>query len=174
VPIIQILAFAGTISAITSSNVQAYLALGRPRLVVWILIARLGLLGIAIVVLIGPHGVHGVAMAELVSSLGSLFVSLPILSVTLQLTVAQYLRSTMRPLLACTLMGVTMVAVLSMLPAREGVTAALIELLVGVCVGTSSYPAFVALLWRLGGRPQSIEVQVASRVWGWLHSRLHR
>lgn len=67
-----------------------------------------------------------------------------------------------------------MVAVLALLPDRSGLTAALVELVLGVLVGASSYPVFVALLWLLSGRPQSIEAQVASRAWGWMRQRLHR
>jgi len=174
VPIIQILAIAGTVSAITSNNVQAYLALGRPHLTTWILAARLGLLAVAIGLLARPWGLRGVAAAELVSSLGSLFVSVPILTSTLHLGIMEYLRAAARPVLACIATGLVMVLVQSLLPQDSGLVAALIELAVVGVAGAVSYPMVVGLLWVASGRPKSIEPQIAGRTWRWLSSAVSR
>lgn len=79
VPIIQILAFSGAVSALTSNNMAAYLALGRPHLVTLILLARLALFGSLALLFVDSTQVLGVAYADLIAALGSLLVSLPIL-----------------------------------------------------------------------------------------------
>src|SRR6185295_11933412 len=85
VPVIQILAFSGAVSAVTSNNIAAYLALGRPQLITVILLARLLLFAAIVLLFARGQGVITVAWAELFAALGSLLVSLPILFGALKL-----------------------------------------------------------------------------------------
>jgi O-antigen/teichoic acid export membrane protein len=78
VPIIRILALAGAVSAVTSNNLAAYLALGRPRAPTLIIVARL-LLFLGLVFALSGRSVSGIAFAELLAALGSMLVSLPML-----------------------------------------------------------------------------------------------
>lgn len=174
VPVIQILVFAGVVSAVTSNNVAAYLALGRPHLTTVILVARLVLLAGAITLLAGGHGLLGVAYAELVSAAGSLAISLPILLRTLEVRVADYLRTVWRPLAASAVMAAALHAGLGLLPPPEDVATALLRLAVGVLLGAVVYPVSVAVLWLLAGRPQAVEVLVATRAAAWLRERFRR
>lgn len=174
VPVIQVLAFSGAVSAVTSNNVAAYLALGRPQLTTWILATRLVLLLAAIWLLAPRYGMIGVAYADLVSALGSLVVSLPILFTTLQLGALQYLRTLWRPTLASLATGVLVLGLIGLLPGAGSFANALLALAIGAPVGLIAYVALVALLWRLSGRPQTVEVLLAQRGRDWLQQRLSR
>lgn len=174
VPVIQVLALSGAVSAVTSNNVAAYLALGLPQLTTWILSTRLLLLLAAVWLLAPRHGMIGVAYADLVSSLGSLAVSLPILFTTLQLGVRDYLRTLWRPTLASVATGALVHGVIGRLPETGSFGTALLSLALGATIGLIAYITLVALLWRVSGRPQTVEVLLAQRGRHWLLQRLPR
>lgn len=174
VPIIQILCFAGAVSALTANNMSAYQALGRPRLCTVTLIARMLLLFVALAVLAGPLGITGVALAEVAAALGSLAVSVPILSRVLKLSPMTYFSILLRPLVAGAAMGLV---IRSVLPER-GVEMAMLEaigwLIVGSVIGMVTYPVFAGLLWWLAGRPASVEPMLFDKLRAFVLPRLRR
>lgn len=175
VPIIQILCFAGAISALTANNMSAYQALGKPRLGTVTLLARMVLLFIALALLARPYGVVGVAMAEVVAALGSLAVSVPILSRVLKLGPLTYLRILVRPLLAGTLMGLIISAAL---PQHGQLETSMLEaigtLLLGSVIGAVAYPLLAALLWWAAGKPASVEPMIFDKLRKTAQLRLRR
>jgi O-antigen/teichoic acid export membrane protein len=174
VPIIQILAFSGAVSALTSNNIAAYLALGRPHLVTVILLARLGLFASLAFAFAGSAQVLGVAYADLVAALGSLLVSLPILFAALKLRALDYLAALWRPLGASALMGACLYGVLRGLRTDESFSGAVFQLAVGIPSGAVTYLAFLWLLWLAAHRPESVEKQIAVRLYGIAAGRLRR
>lgn len=164
VPIIQILAFAGAVSALTSNNMSAYQALGKPNLSTATLLVRMLLLLLGLVILTNRFGVVGVAYAEVLAALGSLAVSIPILAVTLKLKPFVYFGALVRPLIASALMGLVLHFVL---PAR-GLDADIVHAITWLCLGSLAgavvYPLIAAVLWLLAGRPESVELMIFSRI----------
>lgn len=171
VPIIQVLACAGAVQALTSNNVSAYLALGRPKLVTATLIARLLVLTAGIMFLYEGHGLLGIAYAELLAALISICISLPTLLITIQIPLIEYLRALWRPLLASIAMG-ALVARLTLTPFEElHAGAAALDLFGGTLAGAFFYTLVVAGLWRLAGRPESIESVLLRRLIGVIRSK---
>lgn len=168
VPVIEILAFAGAVTAVTSNNMAAYIALGRPHLTTVILAVRLALLAAMVAVFVGRLGLVAVAYAELVAAIGSLAISLPILFKTLQISVREWLASLWRPLLASGLMGWAVHEAALFSGSAGGLGGALVELLVAVPVGAVLYPLIVVALWVLSGRPESVEAIVLRKLRGFL------
>jgi lipopolysaccharide exporter len=173
-PIIQILAFSGAVSALTSNNIAAYLALGRPQLVTLILLARIALFGIVALLISRNQGVLAVAYADLFAALGSLLVSLPILFAALRLRMVDYLASLWRPLVASGAMGVCLYSVVSLLGEHSTLSGAVLELLLGAPVGAIIYLVFLWLLWAAAGRPESVETLIVRRVFGTVTGVLRR
>jgi O-antigen/teichoic acid export membrane protein len=175
VPIIQILSFAGAVSALTANNMSAYQALGMPRLCTATLLARMLLLFAGLAVLARPFGVVGVALAEVCAALGSLVVSVPILSRVLKLGPLSYLLILVRPLLAGVLMGVVLHFVL---PAPGGPEMSLMQsigwLIGGSVTGVVTYPLFAAALWWAAGRPDGVEPMLFNKLRETLLPRLRR
>lgn len=174
VPVIQVLAFAGAVQALTSNNVSVYLALGRPHLVTTILVARLVSLAIGIALLYRDGGLLGVAHAELWSSLASMAVSLPTLFLTVRLTVREYLRALWRPVIASAAMGwiVMQVATQPFDQLTAGLAAR--ELFTGTLLGMLAYPALLAAAWWLAGRPESMETLLLRKLAGAWRARQAR
>jgi lipopolysaccharide exporter len=149
VPIIQILAFAGAISAVNSNNVSAYLALGKPHLSTLILVTRVVVFVAMAVLLVPNHGVAAVAYAELAAAFGCLVVSLPILFSSLRLRIPDYLESLWRPLLASALGAAAAYVAIGAVGYRDSLSVALLQLLVGLAVGGVLYLATLWLLWSV-------------------------
>ena len=171
VPIIEVLAYAGAVSAITSNNVSAYLALGRPHLATATLVARLAVLAAAAAILYRTLGMLGVAYAELCASVASMAVSLPTLFLTMKLGVGEYLAAVWRPVLASALMGVAITYLVDPAVVDPGVGGAAWQMIVGVPTGFVIYPLCLAALWWVSGRPESIEVLIVRRILDALPSR---
>ncbi len=173
VPIIQILAFSGAVSAVNSNNTSAYLALGKPYLSVLILVTRLFVFVVAVIALGSGHGVAIVAYAELAASFGCLAVSLPILLKSLDLGVAQYVSSLWRPLVASAV-GAAAVHGFVNAAGGDGFAGAVGQLAAGLAVGAVVYPLMLWGLWRLSGRPAGVEVMIGTRVAAALKKTLGR
>ena len=173
VPVIQILAVAGAVAALTSNNMAAYLALGRPRSVTMIVSVRLAVFfGVAF--LIGRnHGVQGVAFAELFASIASLVVSLPILFAAVKLRTRDYLAIIWRPLLASVLGGAAVHLVVNVTGSASNFGHALLSLLVGIPLGGVLYWFLIWGLWRLAGSPETAETMIGRRIRGAINGVLH-
>lgn len=164
VPVIQVLAFAGAVSALTSNNMSAYQALGKPNLGAATLAVRTLLLFVGLYLFTTRWGVLGAAFAEVVAALGSLAVSIPILSRTLKLGPLTYFGALLRPLVASLVMGLALHTVLPGRGLDAGIVSAVTWLIVGFVVGAVVYPLTVAALWLLAGRPASVEVALFMRL----------
>lgn len=172
VPVIQVLAIASTVSAITSNNASVYLALGRPSLVAAILLTRVVVLAVALFVFGVAGGILGVALSELAAAVGSLAVSLPILLRTLGLKPREYLARLWRPIAASLAMAWAIWEVVAPRVHVDQVGAAAAELLAGVAVGAIAYPTFIAALWLVRRDPDAIEAQLVRRAWAaWRQAR---
>lgn len=174
VPIIQVLAFSGAVSALTSNNMAAYLALGRPHLVTLILLARLALFGSLALLFVDNTQVLGVAYADLIAALGSLLVSLPILFSALKLRVRHYLATLWRPLLASGLMGGCLYGLMQQLRSDDSFLGAASQLALGIPLGALAYLAFLWLLWLAARRPESVEKQIAQKLYEAAAGAIHR
>ena len=162
-PLIQILALSGAAMAVSSNNVQVFLALGRPHLFTLVLVTRLVLLAAMMLILTASHGVTGLAFAELFASVGSLAMSLPLVFKGLQLRAREYFASFWRPLLASCVMGAAVHFANQAAGAPESFLTAVLELLLSIPVGALSYVLSLWLLWQASGRPESVETMLGRR-----------
>lgn len=162
-PIIQILALAGAATAISSNNVQVYLALGRPHLFTLVLVTRLILLALMMLMLSTTYGVAGVAFAELIAAVGSLAVGLPLLFKGLNLRATDYFASFWRPLVASCIMGAAIYFVNRAVGGSESFGGALLELIYSVPLGLVVYVLVLWLLWLISRRPEGVETLLGRR-----------
>jgi len=169
VPIIQILAFAGAIAAVISNNMTVYLALGKPYLSTLVLATRAVVFLIGVAVFVSGSGVVAVAWAEFVAAVGYLAVGLPVLFSSMRLRTSDYIHALWRPLLASALGAAAVHSAVSELGRSESFSVALLQLVVGLAVGSLVYPAALWLLWNLAGRPEAIETILGRRIRDALH-----
>jgi O-antigen/teichoic acid export membrane protein len=173
-PIIQLLAVSGAVSAVTSNNVAAYMALGRPRLISHLLLTRLAALLAGMLLLARPYGMAGVAAADVLASLACLVVSIPLLFRTVRIGVRAYWSCVWRPLVAAALAGVAAWSAVRGTVGSEGVVESVLTVAAASAIVALVYPLGYWLLWLGAGRPRTIELEVAVRGLAWLRGRLQR
>lgn len=163
VPVIQVLSLASAVAALSSNNVAAYLALGQPRLLTFVVSIRLCILVPAAIVMTHSFGLLGAALAELIASLLTLGISLPLLFGRLELSYMRFVSRVWRPMVASALMAAIVQLVLLSMPSGSAIQSAT-ALLAGVVVGVLSYALAVLLLWQASGRPEGAEAILIRRL----------
>lgn len=174
VELIQVLALAGALTALTSNNLAVYLALGKPNLATAILFTRLTVLVVAMTVLASRFGVKGAAYAEVLAAGASMLVSLPTLLVTLRVRLTDYLRGLWRPVVAGAIMGYAIHVVVSPQFDASNPAGAFGQLFGGVGLGLGVYLTVIGVLWWLAGRPHSIEAMLTTKFLEMIRSRFGR
>jgi PST family polysaccharide transporter len=164
VGIIQVLSFAGAIAAVNANNISVYLALGKPYLSTFVLGTRAGVFLVVVAVFTAGTDVVMVAWAELAAALASLAVSLPVLFSSLRLRTVDYIVALWRPALASAVGAYAVHVAVSAVGPTDGFSVALLQMLVGLGVGSVVYPLALVLLWILAGRPESVETLLGQRI----------
>lgn len=162
IPLIQVLAFYGAITALSSSPV--FLALGKPRLTTYLTTALVVLLLPALVVLTSLYGSIGAAWACLVS-VGVMYpILVIILCRDLEMGLAEYLSALWRAVLASGIMALAVIAIRELLPSDVTLLGQIAQLAVAVGTGMLAYVACVLTLWRMSGRPHGAERMIIDQV----------
>ena len=173
-PVIRILAFAGAVTAITSNNVAAYMALGRPRLATAIYVARLVFFVVLALPFVASLDINAVAWCELGAALGSLLVSLPILFRIVKVRAADYLATIWRPFASSVVASGAVYMLLGLAEETSDLATAIARLAVGLPAGLLFYVAALVMLWRLAGRPATVEVEIVRQLHAGLATRFAR
>lgn len=164
-PVIQVLAISGALSAVVSTNVSAYLAIGRPHLVTAIQLCRLVVMVPLLYVAAGRGEFIAIAYAEMIAVVASLLFSYPILLREFKLSPLDYFAALWRPLCASMAMGLTVHAAIIWVGSDGSARGALIQIAAGVPLGVALYVLLVWGLWIASGRPDSAELLLAKRTW---------
>lgn len=164
VPVIQVLAVAGAVSAQASNMFAAYLALGRPHLPALVLVFKLALLSLAAFAFTQGQGMLGVAYAELVAAIGSLAISWPVLMRTMRISFGEFAAVLWRPVVASASVGMAVSWLRPQFESGGTLGAAALQLLVCVPLGALAYLLLLWALWRFSGRPECVETLMARRV----------
>lgn len=168
VPVIRIMASAGAVSAITSCNGSAYLALGQPRFITLVASVRLVALVPLALVLTAHLGLAGAAYAELGAALLGLAVSLPLVLHRLAIRATEFLGRLWRSALASAVMAYAVLRLLDCFSGANSSLQALPVLAAAVAVGILVYFAVAGCLWLLAGRPAGAEQLLLDRIGRWL------
>jgi O-antigen/teichoic acid export membrane protein len=156
VPVLRILALAGGMAALMSNTYSAYLALGKPRVLTSILALEVGVLIAGLLALAGSRGVLGVAVAELLAVTAGTLCSVGLLLHTLNLRIGQLAANLWRPAVAAAAMGALVLLARRWLGQVVPIPGVL-DLLLLVAIGASTYLGLLLALWCLAGRPDGAE-----------------
>jgi O-antigen/teichoic acid export membrane protein len=164
IPLVAVLAFRGLIHALVSNVPYVYLAIGKPKLATYALVARAVLLLPLLWIGLREWGVMGAACAFTASMALEIPIHLFIVHRELQIRVAAVLESLWRPTVAAGLMAVFVrfASVSWTLP--DGRAASILRLVALVGIGAFTYVLAVVGLWLLRGRPSGAERTVFDAV----------
>jgi len=171
IPIVQVMALAGTLQVMQSTNYAVYLSVGRPSRQALIHGTQVLVLVPTMIWLSSQYGLVGAAMAFAVSCMVTYPVNVSLLLPALEARLRDYVRPIWRPALAAAVMYFVLQAVAD--PAA-GLSAPrqIFQLAKSVTLGATAYVVVVLLCWVAVGRPNATETLVLEKVVGFLSQPL--
>lgn len=167
VPLIQVLGFAGAVSALETNVGSVYLAIGRPQILTRLFAFYVTLIVVAVIAFTSLWGVQGAAWASLIAALINVPVYYAAMLNTLDIRAAQLLALFWRPFVATGGMAACVLAVLGGLALNWPGVPQVVLLVAGIGTGVMAYAVLALVLWAMCGRPAgSAEGYVIGRLAG--------
>ena len=164
VPVLQVLGFASAMSLMGAGTTVVYLALGKPRLLIWVSSTYVVFLLSSMALLLPRLGLVGAAWSFLIAASVALPLQLSILNATMNLRPIHWLNRVWRPVTAATAMHLTVTAALIALPDADSGLIRLLQLALVVAGAAILYVTVVLVLWFVAGRPRGPERMIIDRV----------
>ena len=159
VPLVELLALNGTVAAMLSNTNVIFWSMGRPHLNTYLSLARLALVGPAMLIGAYHNGVLGVAMGYLFATILMLPINLVLLHRTLDMQLRRFVSAVWRPVTAAIFMYGLLQAII--LPTVAD-TASLPSVVIAIVSGAALFIAATLLFWILAGRPDGAEKKLMS------------
>jgi O-antigen/teichoic acid export membrane protein len=160
IPVIQLLAIHGAISATQGNNGVVWLALGHPRKLTGFAALFVAILFPAVYVFMKAYGTIGVGFAYLLAHAVTVPYSMLITKRLLKFSWATFVGTLWRPLIGVVAMYVAVYYLDIMLSTQP----ALLRLVCDSLAGALVYTAVLLLAWRAAGSPDGAEQFVLARV----------
>lgn len=162
IPLIQLLALYGAVSATQTNNGTVCLALGHVRLLTWMAVLFLAALLPALGFFTHIYGVLGAGYAFIFAQAINLPVSLVMLKRLIPFRWGELLRRSWRPLTGAAVMFWIVTQSVAIM-GHAGWPVGL-QLIAGAILGISIYILVVLLLWLLAGKPDGAEIYVLEQM----------
>jgi len=157
IPLIQVLAINGVLTAILSCSGYVYVAIGKPRNVTLLLAAHVSLAVPMIAWGASYAGIGAVAWALLCASLLVFPLNYLLLSAALKVTAADLLKVLWRPTVGAAVMAALIIWANRLGGFQIDIAGEISGLLVLVIYGAVAYGIVIAVLWRLSSSPAGAE-----------------
>lgn len=172
IPVIQILAFYGSLNALFANSSALFNALARPHIITIIQVASILLLIPLAIYMMERQGAVGLALAYLgiipISMGLTLFFALKLLDLRL----ARLVHELWRPIVAT---GAMYLAISAIFPKDESTSIAVfppvISMALAIILGILIFAFTVLMLWHLCGRPAGAEQIILTNVKRWVRKR---
>lgn len=157
IPLIQVLALYGVLTALQSNIGYVYLAVGRPRLITIVQIIQcIVLMGLLIPATL-YWGAVGAAWSFLITAICMVPVNQYLIAKQLRLSAVRYAGRLWRPFVAACTMGAGVIVLKGRLSVGPETHSYVIALLLCIAAGAMIYAATLYLLWRLASKPSGAE-----------------
>ncbi len=164
VPLIQILAFFGVITALQTNTAYVYIALGKPKVIALLSGLHVLLLIPLLFWLTIPDGATGAAWAYLVSALVMLPVTFIFIMRQLDIKLFHLLSIFWRPITATLAMFLIVNQTIEYLSFMPDTFRIYLQLALGVVSGAVSYCVILLALWFVSSRPAGAEQLLISKL----------
>lgn len=166
IPIIEIVAIHGAVTALQSNVFAVYLALGRPDLPTRITAGYVAVLLTLTILLTASQGIRGTALACLITAAVFAPINYAVLLRMLRISIGRLAEVMWRPVLSsCVMYAVARTSA----DALVAHVPAFIALMGAVAAGAAAYLLCVLLLWRIAGLPAGSESMVLQRARSVVH-----
>jgi lipopolysaccharide exporter len=157
IPLIQVLALYGVLTALQTNIGYVYLAVGRPRLITAVAAVQFVVLLALLLPATWRWGATGAAWSFLITAVCMVPVNQVLIARQLRLSTLGYAARLWRPALAALLMAAAVHGVKNQLTVSNETHAYVLALLLCSAVGAAVYAITLYLLWHLSGRPEGAE-----------------
>jgi O-antigen/teichoic acid export membrane protein len=154
IPVIQIIAIASILSSINTNSAYIYLVLKKQKITTYIMLVRLVIFIPMLTFLATEYGVIGAAFAMLLTSCITLPINQIMLKKQLDINWGDLFRILYRPFISSVIMGFIVYQFTLLFNFTE---VNLLHLIAGVLLGGGSFITVLLFLWRVSGRPESVE-----------------
>jgi O-antigen/teichoic acid export membrane protein len=163
IPLMQVLAFYGSVSALQGNFGYVYIVIGKPRLMTAITAANVAVLIPMLITMIAARDAQGAANAFLITGLIFVPVNYYMLYRNINLTLKDIANPIWRPLLAATVMYFTVGALIDFMGKPEDFSLYVVYLGIAVAAGALIFTTVVAGLWWLAGKPYGAEHEILDK-----------
>lgn len=164
IPLIQVLAMYGVLTALQTNIGYVYLAVGRPRLITAVAAAQFIVLLALLLPATWYWGAIGAAWSFLITAICMVPVNQVLIARQLHLSTFGYVARLWRPALAACVMAMVLIGIKRQLHLGGETHAYVIALLLCVAAGALAYAATLYLFWRMSARPEGAERACLDRV----------
>ncbi|MBN1378926.1 MAG: lipopolysaccharide biosynthesis protein [Gammaproteobacteria bacterium] len=166
IPLMQVLAFYGAVTALQSNFGYIYIVIGKPRLMTAITAANVAVLIPMLLFMISMADARGAANAFLITGLLFLPVNYFLLHRNINLTLMDLVKPVWRPLIGAVTMYIAVAAVIKFLGVTDEISLKITYLALAVLTGVVVYVLVVAILWLIAGKPYGAEHEVLDKtIW---------
>lgn len=164
IPVVQVLGFASAISLLGAGASVVYLAIGRPRILLWVSGNFILFLLTSMALLLPRMGLVGAGWSFLIAASVTLPVQLSILNWALEMRPILWLKRVWRPVASATAMHLLVTELQILMPAPQSAADKILQLLGAIGTGALGYSAIAFGLWLLAGRPSGPERYIVDRL----------
>lgn len=157
IPLIQVLALYGVLTALQSNIGYVYLAVGRPRLITLVQAVQVVVLVALLLPATWYWGAIGAAWSFLITAICMAPVNQYLIARQLHLSTWSYARQLWRPFAAACVMAAAVIALKRQMPVEVDTGSYVTALLLCVVIGAVVYAASLYLFWRLSSKPNGAE-----------------
>ncbi|MFK8031011.1 MAG: lipopolysaccharide biosynthesis protein [Gammaproteobacteria bacterium] len=170
IQVMQVLAFSGALTAITTNSGAVFLAVGRPRTLAMVSGGFVAVLIVLIIPMTEKFGPIGAAWAYVITALIMNPVLYAIMFRLIDLKWMAFLGTLWRPVVSSALMLGTVHLLMKWMAMTS--LAQTFQLILAVLTGVVTYLVVATVLWLLAGKPQGAEIDLVQRVWPIIRKRL--
>lgn len=164
IPLMQIMAFYGAVTAIQSNFGYVYLVIGKPRITTFLLGGNVVLTLPLLFIVIPLFGAQGAANMLLISVLILLPINYFLLNINIKLTFQDIIKTLWRPVTGATVMYAAVRFFIRVIGTPDEFTIYVVYLLLSVLIGAFVYIALVIGLWILVKTPHGAEYEILKKL----------
>ena len=164
IPIIQVLAFFGVVSAMQTNIGSVFLALGNPRIITYMALLYVVILIPSLIYAVGNWGILGAAWTYLTVSVLTMPLSYHLVLKAINLSWTSIYLIFWRPAVASIIMYFCVANYLALYDYQSSILVNIFGLLSSAIIGVVLYSTITLILWRLSGKPYGAESVVLDRL----------
>ena len=163
IPVIQVLAFFGSVTALQTNLMSVFLAIKKPKKLSVLISLQLIILIPMLIISTIKFGMIGAAWSYLIAAIAILPVGYFMTFKEIQLKFSRFIGTVWRPILAAVIMHFTVKSGITFAAQSLHITSDILLLFSSILLGAISYIGIILVLWLLCSRPDGAEQYILDK-----------